>query len=713
MLPVNKYSAYSKFQISTMMKKITLWVAMVFIAASVTHAQQQYDEIEFPELNEFNKPDVETFTGDNGIKYYLLEDDELPLVDLSVRLRTGSVLVSDDKTGLASMTGQVMRSGGSEQYPADKLNKMLENNAANMSTYVGFSQGGAGLNALKEDFDKLLPVFVNVLTNPAFPEDKLELAKTQAKSGISRRNDNAGAIAGREFDKLIYGDDSKYARTTQYETINNISRENLVQFHNEHFNGNNMIVGVVGDFDTDEMKQKLQNAFGDIPAGQETDLNFPEANYDFGSTINLADKPDVNQSTVLLGHIGGMRDNPDYAKVQVMNNVLSGGFSGRLFQKVRTDLGLAYSVGGSYGMGNTFYPGTFTISVQTKTGTTAEAIDAIINEVEKLQSEPITEEELQDTKDQFLNSLVFRNTSYSQILNRQMSNEYRGLPEDSFEEFVEGVKNTSVEDVQNMAQKYLQPDNMEILVVGNKSEMGDQLQKYGDVNELDISIPQPGTDQNEEMMEGDSEKGRMLLDQMAESIIAPGTDVNTLTVTGEVKLLQQNMTAGITMTIDYPNNMEQLIEAPQGTITMNLKDGQGTMSFAGNEQQLPASSPQVQNMKSTLNQSIITIAKKADELDPQFIGTETMEGTTYNQVNVNVNDKTISLFLSQDTNLPAMMQYQQFNAQQGSQSQVQDRYSNWTSKGGVAYPYMQQSFLDGNKVSEGVFESHEVNGSDQ
>jgi predicted Zn-dependent peptidase len=693
-----------------MMKKLTLLVAMVLIAASVTHAQQQYDEIEFPELNDFNKPDVETFTGDNGIKYYLLEDDELPLVDLSVRLRTGSVLVSDDKTGLASMTGQVMRSGGSEQYPADKLNKILENNAASMSMYVGFSQGGAGLNALKEDFEELLPVFVNVLTNPAFPEDKLELAKTQAKSGISRRNDNAGAIAGREFDKLIYGDDAKYARTTQYETINNISREDLVAFHQEHFNGQNMMVGVVGDFDADEMKNKLQNAFGDIPAGEKTDIEFPEVNYDFAGTVNLADKPDVNQSNVLLGHIGGMRDNPDYAKVQVMNNVLSGGFSGRLFQKVRTDLGLAYSVGGSYGMGNTFYPGTFTISVQTKTETTAEAIDAIMEEVEKLQSEAITEAELQDTKDQFLNSLVFRNTSYNQILNRQMSNEYRGLPEDSFEEFVKGVKNTTVKDVQNMAQKYLQPDNMEILVVGNKSEMGDQLQKYGDVNELDISIPQPGADQDEEMMQGDSEKGRMLLDQMAESIIEPGTEVNTLSVTGDVKLIAQNMTLGTTMTMEYPGNLVQDIETPQGTMTMTLKDGQATMAMAGQERQLPASSPQAQNLKSTINLSIITIAKKADELDPQFTGTETMEGTTYNQVNVNVNDKNISLFLSQDTNLPAMMQFQEFNAQQGSQVMVENRYSDWTSQGGVTYPYTQTSFSDGNKIAEAIYESHEVNG---
>src|SRR5699024_2497574 len=151
----------------------------------------------------------------------------------------------------------------------------------------------------------------------------------------------------------------------------------LVNFHNKHFVGKNMMVGVVGDFDSRDMKQKLSKALGTIPAGTATELDFPEVNYDFTSTINFINKPEVNQSVVRMGHIGGMRDNPDYAKLQVMNQVLGGGFSGRLFQVVRSDLGLAYAVFGQYGM-NSFYPGEFYTGVMTKSSTTAEAIDAII-----------------------------------------------------------------------------------------------------------------------------------------------------------------------------------------------------------------------------------------------------------------------------------------------------------------------------------------------
>jgi len=239
------------------MRRFSLICLLMILTASLLQAQKRYDELNFPELNEFEKPDIETLTTSNGIEFFLLEDKELPLIDVRVVIRTGGVEVPENKVGLASITGTVMRSGGTVNYPADTLNQLLENRAASMETGIGFSSASAGMNVLQEDFEELLPIFIDLLKNPAFPEEKLELAKTQTKSGISRRNDNPGQIANREFDNLIYGENSVYSRTTEYETINNITREDLVNFHKRYFNGNNMMVGVVGDFDTKEMKKKL------------------------------------------------------------------------------------------------------------------------------------------------------------------------------------------------------------------------------------------------------------------------------------------------------------------------------------------------------------------------------------------------------------------------------------------------------------------------
>ena len=391
---------------NTIMKRTLLFTLLMMFAVTAA-AQKRYDEIKYPKLNEFKKADVEEFQLDNGIKFYLVEDKELPLIRVTATIRTGSLQDPSGKEGLASITGELIREGGSENYPADKLNVLLEDKAAFMSTFIGQGSGSASMNILKEDFDELLPVFVDLVSNPLFPEDKIELSKTQRKSGISRRNDDQGSIANREYSKLIYGENSPLTRQIEYATLDAISREDIVAFHKEAFVGNNMTFGVIGDFDTKEMKRKLEKAFGSLPAGTENNLIYPEVNYSYPSTVNFINKSDVNQSYVLVGHIGGLRENPDYAKLQMMNQILGGGFAGRLFQTVRTDLGLAYAVGGGYGS-NINYPGTFSLFVMTKSSTTAQAIDALIAEVEKMQTNPVTKKEQDDARDRFLNSLVFR-----------------------------------------------------------------------------------------------------------------------------------------------------------------------------------------------------------------------------------------------------------------------------------------------------------------
>lgn len=282
-------TTFFNYKASTIMKRLSIFCLLIVFIVSCSQTEQiteseqattdqnPHENLEFPELNDFQKPEVETFTTDNGITFFLVEDNELPLINVNTRIRTGGLLVPKEKAGLASITGTVMRSGGTETYPADSLNVMLENRAASIETNIGFTSGSASMDVLKEDFDDLMPVFIDVLTNPAFPEEKIELAKTQTKSNISRRNDNAQQIGVREFQALIYGKNSPYGRNTEYETVNNINREDLVSFHDEHFTAENMMVGVVGDFDSEEMKQKLEETFGQLPSGDKTTLEIPRS----------------------------------------------------------------------------------------------------------------------------------------------------------------------------------------------------------------------------------------------------------------------------------------------------------------------------------------------------------------------------------------------------------------------------------------------------
>jgi zinc protease len=665
-----------------------------------------YENLNYPELGEFAKPDIKTFTTDNGIKFFLVEDHELPLVNVDVTVRTGGVEIPNSKAGLTSILGSAMRSGGTEAHPSDSLNTLLEDKAASMETYAGFSSAGAGMNVLKEDFDELLPVFIDLLENPSFPEDKIELAKKQVKTGISRRNDNPQSVAFREFERLIYGKDSKYGRMTEYATVNNITRQDLVNFHKQYFNGENMMVAVIGDFDAAEMESKLRDQFSNIPAGQQNELDFPEVNYDYKQTINLIDKPDVNQSVVVMGHIGGLRDNPDYAALQVMNNVLSGGFSGRLMQHVRTDLGLAYAVFGSYGS-NTFYPGQFYTGVMTKSSTTAQAIDAIMDEVKRLQNEPITAKELSDTKDRILNSVVFQYDSKEKVLNQRISYVYRGMDPDTFDKYIESVKKVTIDDVQRVAKEYMKPNKMQILVVGNKEEIGDQLNKYGDVNAIDITIPEPGAGNMADL--GDTEKGQEWLQKMTDKLVSSETELNSLTTTGtqvvSTPMGERKLETKSTIKFDT-GYLKQEITLPQGTMTMIMENGSGKMMMMGQERPLPPA--QVKDLKARMNRNYLAVARKADAIPAGYAGMTEFDGEEYAQITMQL-DKPVTMLVDTETHLPRLMRYQQFNPQLGKQVEVEERYSDWKQVGGIYYSYTTVSYQDGNKAGTTTIKDVMVN----
>ncbi len=686
------------------MKRILLLFLSVLISASA-FAQKRYDQIKYPELNEFKKADVEEFTLDNGITFFLVEDKELPLIRVNVTVRTGGLLEPEDKAGLASLTGSVMREGGSVNYPADELNELLENKSAYISTYIGFGSGGASMNLLKEDFNELLPVFVDVIQNPDFPEDKIELEKIQTKSSIARRNDNPQSIASREFQKLIYGEDTPYTTQTEYATLDAITREDLVDFHDQAFVGNNMMIGVIGDFDTSEMKRKLEEAFGSLDAGTETNLLYPDIKYDYPSTVNLVDKPDVTQSTVFVGHIGGLRENPDYAALQLLNEVLSSGFSGRLMQTVRTDLGLAYAVFGNYSS-NINYPGIFYVGVMTKSSTTAEAIDAMLVEVKKLQDEPVGKEELAAAKDRFLNSLVFRYDSKNKILNERISNEYNGLPSDYFDQYVEDLKKVSSADIQRVAKQYLKPEQVQILVVGNAAEIGDQLDKYGTVNEVDITIPTP--DSGEEEVAGDATQGKALLDKMSAAILG-NAKPESIQVKGTVSQVTPmgNMDIGTDVNYNYAEfSMTAEMNTPQGVMTLELKDGSGKIKMMGQEQPLPptATGP----MYAEFETDYLNVSLKKDQFSAEFIGTEKIGGKDFPILRIS-GDNTVTFVLDPDTFLPAKSRSSSFNPQKGANVESVTEYSDWKEVDGFKYAFKQISMEDGTKTSETVVESVSVN----
>ncbi len=470
---------------------VLLMLVLRFPVTADTITPKHYTELEFPPLPEVQLPEYERYELDNGMVVYLVEDRDLPLISGRAIIRTGSRFEPANKVGLAELTGKVMRTGGTQNHPAEELNLILEQKAASVETKIGTTSGAASFNTLSEDLDTVFGLFTEVLRQPAFDPQKLALAKNQKQGAIARRNDEPQNIASREFNKLIYGETSPYARTVEYATLDNISRQDLIDFYQQYFRPDNIILGIVGDFDTDAMAERIDNAFGNWQVnGAAAPRDTPPVTQKYDSGLFLVDRPQLIQSNIFVGHLGGQFDNPDYPVLSVINGILNG-FGGRLFNEVRSRQGLAYSVYG-YWSPNYDFDGTFVAGGQTQSDSTVPFIQAVKAEIQKLRTTPITEQELINAKESILNSFVFNFENPSQTLSRLMRYEYFDYPKDFIFQYQAGVKNTSVEDVLEVAQLYLQPDKMVTLVVGNAQAMNPPLSNLeSEVTTVDISIPQP------------------------------------------------------------------------------------------------------------------------------------------------------------------------------------------------------------------------------
>jgi zinc protease len=448
-----------------------------------------WKQIRFPPLNAFSPQEPHRVELSNGMVIFLQEDHELPLIRGTARIHGGSREEPAAKVGLVSIYGEVWRTGGTKNRTGDELDDYLEARAARVETGGGIDSTLISWDCLKDNFDEVFKVFVEFLQAPEFRENKVPLAKNQLDTRIARRNDEPAGVAAREALKLGYGADSPYARQPEYATVAAVTRDDLVNWHHTYVHPNNIILGVVGDFDSKVMEEKLRATFESwpkSPAPTPLQLSFhgPQPGTYF------VQKDDVNQSNIHMVGLGTRRDNPDYYAIRVFNEIFGGSFSSRLVEDVRTKKGLAYDVSG--GIGTAFdHPGLFQISMGTKSGTTAAAIDALYEEIDGLKTKPPTEDELRKAKDSILNSFVFEFDSKGKVLQERMSYEFYGYPADFLERYRAGIEKVTLEDVQRVAQKYVHKDQLAVLVVGKAADFDKPLSSFGPVASIDIAIPPP------------------------------------------------------------------------------------------------------------------------------------------------------------------------------------------------------------------------------
>ena len=460
-------------------------------AQAPTQQAQPWKSIPITPLPAFHPEQPKRIALKNGIVIFLEEDHELPFIDGFIELHGGERDLPAAKAGMIDLYSQTWRTSGTATHNGDQLDDILEAKAAKVETSGDIDSTSLSWSSLNTDFDQVFGIAVDVLEHPKFDNQKLELAKQQEATGIVRRNDDASGIVEREAFKLIYGANSPYGRVPELSTVMSVTTADLEAFHKKTVIPNGMIIGISGDFDAAAMEKKLRAAFEGLPKGEA--IVTPKEEFPGPKPgIYSVDKNDVNQSNVWIVGIGTRRNNPDYYALSVMNEVFSGGFGSRLFQTVRTKMGLAYSVGGGY-TASYDHPGVFYTLASTKSTNTVKAARALLDQINDLKTEPFTDIEVRKAKDQLLNSFVFHYDSKDKLLSEQARLEFYGYPADFLDKYHDAIEKVTPADLERVAKKYIDPSKLAVLVVGNTAAYGTPLTEVdpslGKVQTLDISIP--------------------------------------------------------------------------------------------------------------------------------------------------------------------------------------------------------------------------------
>jgi predicted Zn-dependent peptidase len=444
-------------------------------------------QMTFPPV-EFTPPEPDRVVLENGMVVYFLEDHELPLINMTATIRTGSWLDPTDKIGLASLTGSVMRTGGGGELSSKQVDEELEQFAGDISISIGRQSGSASLDVLSKDVKRGLQIFEKLIQTPAFEPARVELAKLQAIEGIRRRQDNPGSIVGREFLKLLYGANHPTARESSIESITRITRDDLVAFHRKTIHPNGMILGITGDFDKSAMLALLREVFGDWKKWEVPVLTIPDVSESQMAkpVVRFVNK-DTTQTHLRIGHLSIKENNPDYVALAIANDILGGSsFRSRLFNDVRTKRGLAYSVGSRLNSGM-HDQGVWLMRAETKLLSTQEVITRFIANIERMRTELVTDSELAEAKEAYVNSFVFSFASSSAIVGRLIELEYDGLPKDFLQQLRVRVIALTKDEILAAAKKHLNPERLTIVAVGAGEALPKLLSGFGDVKEIPLT----------------------------------------------------------------------------------------------------------------------------------------------------------------------------------------------------------------------------------
>lgn len=404
----------------------------------------------------------------SGLVLLHSEKTTLPIVKITLALGAGQIVEPADKAGLSHLTAGLLKEG-TKNRTSKEISEEIEFVGGSLGTSGGGGFSTITLSVLKKDLELGFELLSDILLNPTFPEEELTRKKNLIKGYIQRQKEDPGDIASKAFDKELFGAHPfAWPSEGSKETLDNITRKDVVEFYHRFYVPGNAWMAVVGDVEKSEIKALISKYLKDW-TGSEVHMPTVTSPSEPVKPKLIVIEKQITQANIILGHLGIKRKAPDYYATLVMNYILGGGgFASRLMDNIRDNKGLAYSVYSSFiPSKNT---GSFQVNLQTKNESAATAINEIIKEMERIRTEPVSDQELADAKAYITGSFPLRMDSNSKIAGLLVSVEYYGLGMNYVQDYLKAVESVTKEDVLKSAKDHLHPDKYILVVVANEEK---------------------------------------------------------------------------------------------------------------------------------------------------------------------------------------------------------------------------------------------------
>jgi len=420
----------------------------------------------------------------NGLQVIVLEQHKLPTFTMQMVVLSGGLSDPPDQPGAAQYTASLLREGTNTRN-SKQIAEQVESIGASLSAGSGLSSLFSSITAsgLTDNFDQILELFSDVTLNPAFPADELNKLKTRSLSQVRLQRAQPTFLATEMFQKVMYGSHPASRISLSADEIQRITPEILRRFHRAHYKPNNSIFAIVGDVKPAEVVAKLEKAFGSWQRGDAQALNIPKTNETGPAKIYLINRIPSVQTNLMLGNLSIERTDPDYFALDVMNQIVGGGASARLFLNLREDKGYTY---GAYSLlSSSKYRGTFRASTEVRTEVTKGSMDELLYELKRIRDERVPQDEFDRAKRTIIGGFALQLESPQTLLSNIITQKVYGLPADYWDTYTQKIAAITPDDVQRVAKKYLDLGRLQIVAVGDASKIADVLKQYGTVEIYD------------------------------------------------------------------------------------------------------------------------------------------------------------------------------------------------------------------------------------